>query len=90
VAADVGDLDDTYEAWYKNAKAALKNLRRQGMRIEPVESDIDGLLAWCQAEGRTADASARSTYAAPLLKQRALAQDRERVMAPLDTGARAA
>jgi hypothetical protein len=74
VAADVGDLDDTYEKWHKNATAALKRLRRQGMQIEPVELDIDGLLAWCQAEGRAADAPARSTYAAHLLKQRHLAQ----------------
>ncbi|MDH3603935.1 MAG: helix-turn-helix domain-containing protein [Candidatus Tectomicrobia bacterium] len=47
------------------------------MRIEPVEVDIDGLLAWCRAEGRPADATARSTYAAHLLQQRHLGPDRE-------------
>jgi hypothetical protein len=84
VAADVNDLDDTYETWSKNAQAALKQLRRQGLRIEPVELDIDGLLAWCQAEGRAADAAARSTYAAHLLKQRHLAQGQNpaKVLAP--------
>jgi hypothetical protein len=77
VAADVDDLDDTYDTWSKNAEAALKQLRRQGCGIEPVEVDIDGLLAWCRAAGRPADATARSTYAAHLLKQRHLGQDRQ-------------
>jgi hypothetical protein len=37
------------------------------MWLEKVEMDIDALLAWCEAQGQTPDATARSMYAVHLL-----------------------
>ena len=69
-ASDTDNLEATYEEWHGNAESTFQALRRQGMRLEKVEIDIEALLAWCEAHGHAPDATARSTYAVHLLQER--------------------
>lgn len=62
-------IEDTYAEWLRIATARTAELRGQGLRIEPVDVDVERLVAWCAVHGRPVDAKARSAYAAELLQQ---------------------
>src|SRR5436190_9438128 len=66
VAVDADNLDDSYEAWKRNAESFERELRRKGIEIQRVHIDVDSLIAWCQAGNKAIDGKARSEYAAQL------------------------
>jgi hypothetical protein len=70
VAADKDKLETTHSEWLVHANKALRQLRSQGMKVEPVEIDIDELVAWCQERGIPLDSSARSQYAAEKIQEK--------------------
>jgi hypothetical protein len=66
VAVDADNLDDSYEAWKRNAEGVERELRRKGIEIQRVHIDVEALLAWCQARHQPVSGEARSEYAAQL------------------------
>ena len=56
VAADTADLDDSHEAWQRNAERTERELSRQGLVVRRVAIDVDALVAWCREHvGPTVD-----------------------------------
>jgi hypothetical protein len=51
VSVDGDELEDTHSEWLLNANRALKELRAKGMKVEPVEVDVEELVKWCQEQG---------------------------------------
>jgi hypothetical protein len=66
VAVDADSLDDSYEAWKRNAESFERELRQKGIEIQRVHIDVDALIAWCQSRNKKIDGEARSEYAAQL------------------------
>lgn len=66
VAVDADNLDDSFEAWERNAEGFERALRQKGIEIRRVHIDVDALLAWCQSRNKKIDGKARSEYAAQL------------------------
>lgn len=68
VCADAHALDDSYDAWLRNATARFAELTAAGLTLERVDVDVERLLAWCLVQGRPVDNMARSEYAAKRLE----------------------
>jgi hypothetical protein len=68
VAADADVLERTHAEWEKLAKKTIKDLARQGILARKVDIDVNRLQAWCVAEQRPLDASARAVYATERLR----------------------
>jgi hypothetical protein len=66
VAVDAANLDDSFEAWKRNAEGFERELRRKGIEIQRVHIDVDSLIAWCRSRNKAIDGEARSEYAAHL------------------------
>lgn len=69
VADDVHALDDTYEAWERQALLAIRDLESIGRSIRKVPIGIDALLAWCHEHDRRNDSKARAEYAAQFTQE---------------------
>jgi hypothetical protein len=69
-SADREKMEETHSEWLLNANRALKELRAQGMRVEPVEIDVKELVAWCQKQGIPLNSAARSRYAAEKIREK--------------------
>ncbi|MDZ7291407.1 MAG: hypothetical protein ONB44_09345 [candidate division KSB1 bacterium] len=54
----------------KNAEKALQQFGATGMQVEPVEVDVDELVAWCKEQGIPMDSAARSRYAAEKIREK--------------------
>ena len=63
-ALDPDALDDSYEAWRKNATRALHEMSQTDHKIGKVSIKIDAFLKWCEDCGVEPNAQSRSTYAA--------------------------
>jgi len=69
-SVDRKKMEETHSEWLLNANRALKELRAQGMTVEPVEIDVKELVAWCQEQGLPLNSSARSRYAAEKIREK--------------------
>lgn len=70
VSDDVDKLEATHADWLLQATRMLKKLRRKGLAVQKVDVDVEDLVAWCNAAGRSVDGAARADYAARQLQQR--------------------
>jgi hypothetical protein len=68
IAPDRADLDDTFQAWEKNAEAMVRMLQDEGITAVPVMVKVADLQVWCAARGRQVDGSARAEYVSDLLR----------------------
>jgi hypothetical protein len=66
VAQDAASLDDSYEAWLRNAQNLERELQRKGIEIQRVNVNVESLVAWCQARNKPINGAVRSEYAAYL------------------------
>jgi hypothetical protein len=69
LATDAEDLEETHEEWVKIAEKTIEDLARQGVLAQKVDVDVNELLAWCSAQNRPLDSSARAAYAAAHLRE---------------------
>ena len=67
LAVDADDLEETYEEWVALAEKAIGDLATQGVFARKVDVDVNELQAWCSAQKRPLDSSARAQYAATRL-----------------------
>ncbi len=70
VAADPEVLEATYADWLKVVEKSLRELAASGVVAERVDVTVAELQQWCEQEGCRLDASARSAFAAELLRRR--------------------
>lgn len=66
IADDADNLDDTYEAWQRNAMNLERELRKKGIEIRRVSIDVDALVIWCRSHQKRINGEARSAFAAEL------------------------
>jgi hypothetical protein len=64
VAGDRDKLHDTFEEFERTNSARITELLAAGQPVEKVAIDVDALIAWCAAERRPLDSSARHMFAA--------------------------
>jgi len=69
LAVDRELLDDSFDAWERGAQAAIAELAAMGRVVRKVPIDIEGLLAWCKAQGRPLNSAARAEYVTHLLQR---------------------
>ena len=70
IAEDREVLDDSFETWERNALHALRNIERQGQRVEKVYVNVDELVSWCREKGVPVISKFRADYVTLLLRQR--------------------
>jgi hypothetical protein len=68
LSADSDVLEPTHAEWEKLARRTVKDLARQGILARKVDVDVQRLQAWCKAQDRPLDASARAAYATERLR----------------------
>ena len=68
LAVDADTLEQTHAEWASLAEKTIKDLAREGMVARKVDVDVNELQAWCIAQHRPLDASARAAYAATRLR----------------------
>ena len=68
LATDAEDLEETHEEWGKIAEKTIEDLARQDVLAQKVDVDVNELQAWCSAQNRPLDSSARAAYAAAHLR----------------------
>jgi hypothetical protein len=69
LATDADDLEETHEEWVKIAEKTIEDLARQRVHTQKVDVDVNELQAWCSAQKRPLDSSARAAYAAAHLRK---------------------
>ena len=70
MAADPDVLESTYAEWLQVAEKGLRDLAAAGVLAERIHVKVADLQRWCEQEGRQLDGSARSDFAAELLRRR--------------------
>ena len=70
VSADPEVLEATYADWLTVVEKSLRKLAASGVGAERVDVTVTELQQWCELEGCRLDASARSAFAAELLRRR--------------------
>jgi hypothetical protein len=68
LSADPDVLEPTHGEWEKLARRTIQDVARQGILARKVDVDVERLEAWCKAQQRPLDASARAAYAAERLR----------------------
>lgn len=68
LASDADTLERTHAEWESLAEKTIKGLTRGGVLARKVEVDVNDLRAWCIAQKRPLDSSARATYAEARLR----------------------
>jgi hypothetical protein len=66
IAEDAHILDDTYDAWQRDAMNLERDLREKGIKVQRVSIDVDALVIWCKSHQKRINGEARSAYAAEL------------------------
>ena len=69
LAADADDLEETHGEWLKIAEKTIEDLAKLGVHTQKVDVDVNELQAWCSAQKRPLDSSARAAYAAAHLRE---------------------
>jgi hypothetical protein len=68
LSVDADVLEQTHAEWKKLALRTIQDLARRGVLARRVDVDVERLQAWCKAQNRPLDASARAAYAADRLR----------------------
>jgi hypothetical protein len=68
VAVDAAELDESHEAWQRNAERTERELSRQGLVIRRVPIDVDTLVAWCRARDKPVDGTSRAEYTSEVVR----------------------
>jgi hypothetical protein len=68
VAEDAADLDESYQAWKRNAERTERQLSRRGIIIRCVAIAIDALVDWCRQRGKPVNGASRAEYAAEMVR----------------------
>ena len=69
LASDADKLAETHADWLETAERRWRQLVGEGVRLRRAEVDIEFLWAWCCANGRSLDGSARAEYVAHLAQE---------------------
>ena len=69
LSVDADTLEQTHAEWEKLARRTMRDLAREGVILRRVDVDVNELRAWCIAEQRPLDGSARAAYAVALLRR---------------------
>jgi len=69
IAPDADELEDTFDEWLKHADRSFKDIQETGIDLVKVDVDVVELIAWCTAEGRSADGAARTSFVTHKMKQ---------------------
>jgi hypothetical protein len=77
IAADAGDLEETFEEWRAIAEKAMRDFEARFVFPEKVLVDVEELLVWCRERKLPVNGTARSQYVAWLLKKRDKAGGKE-------------
>jgi hypothetical protein len=64
VAVDADNLDESYEAWLRNAERLERELRQKGIEIRRVDVKVESLIAWCQSNNKPINGKSRAEFAA--------------------------
>ena len=63
-AADVNNLEETYDEWVTHARMALREAESAGLEVVKVVVHVDELGAWCNENGLAMNGQARARFAA--------------------------
>ncbi len=69
ISSDADLLDETYDAWMKNAEDLIKKLNKDGLVVRKVNINVSELAQWCTKHGREINGGARSEYVAEKVKE---------------------
>jgi hypothetical protein len=64
VSADLETMEKSYDEWLVAIAHGLDELANNGVNAQPIEVDVDDLVAWCAESECTIDGSARAAFAA--------------------------
>jgi hypothetical protein len=67
LAVDAADLDESHEAWQRNAERTERELAQRGLVVRRVPIDVDALAAWCRARGKPVNGASRAEYTSELV-----------------------
>ena len=70
VSIDGDTLEESFIAWETKAKERIPEYEKEGVHLEKMIIDVDGLVAWCRTRSIPVDGAARAKYAAELLRNR--------------------
>ncbi len=70
--ADGAKLPPVYEVWRIATTQMEQEVQRSGVDVVRVPIEPDAFTAWCEQNGRAADATARSHYAAEVIARDAV------------------
>jgi hypothetical protein len=62
-AADRDKMHATFEEFERSSTVTVNDAIAKGQPVEKIELDVAALIAWCKAEGRPLDRSARHMFA---------------------------
>jgi hypothetical protein len=68
LSVDPDVLEPTHTEWEQLARRTVKDLASQGILARKVDVDVERLQAWCNAQDRPLNASARAAYASERLR----------------------
>jgi hypothetical protein len=68
IAADADQLDDTHEAWKRNAEQTERQLVADRIVVRHVPIDVDALVAWCRAQNKPVNGAARAEYTSRIVR----------------------
>lgn len=63
---DRDQMDATWEEWTKSKNKTVKNLRKQGLRVEEVEVRLTELVLFCRERGLKINGKSRAMFARKL------------------------
>lgn len=70
VSEDVENLEETYQEWLQTAERMIRDGIPANVTVEKVDIDVEEVLAWCNEQGLTMNAEARSRYVSERLRQK--------------------
>ena len=70
ISEDREALEDTHSEWLKGAEKAIKNFKKQGIKVQKVPVTPNELLIWCNEKKIPVNGEARSKFAAHKLQEK--------------------
>ena len=67
---DRNELDDTYEQWEQSALEAVREIERQGQKMEMVHVEVESLVSWCKEKELPVNGASRAEYVTQLMRRR--------------------
>ena len=68
VVPDRSELDDTFEAWERNASEALRMVESNGQKTKKIMVEVAALVAWCQEHGKLVNGASRAEYVSHVMR----------------------